>query len=95
MNDHRAIVDQYLKTEFPSASIMDDLDTERHGRWWSIKQGDTVMVFRVSQEFLAGGSEDVARLALAEFDVARALRESSGRAVILTDRLDYQPEEPA
>jgi hypothetical protein len=95
MNDHCAIVDQYLKAEFPGASIVDDHDTERHGHWWSITQGDAVMVFRVSQEFLAGGSEDVARLALTEFDVARALRECAGRAVILTDRLEYQPEEPA
>jgi hypothetical protein len=95
MNDHRAIVGQYLKTEFPGAFIMDDLDTERHGRCWSIKQGDAVMALHVSQEFLSGGSEDAARRALTEFDVARALRESAGRAVILTDRLQYQPEEPA
>ena len=95
MNDHRAIVDQYLKAEFPGASIADDHDSERHGHWWSITQGDAVMMIHVSQEFLTVGSEHAARGTLTDFDVARALRGSAGRAVILTDRLEYQPEEPA
>lgn len=95
MNDHRAIVDQYLKTEFPGAAIKDDHDPERHGHWWSIKLDEQIMVLRVSQEFLTGGSEDAARVILTDSAVARALRESAGRAVILTDRLEYQPEEPA
>jgi hypothetical protein len=95
MNDHRAIVDQYLKREFPYASFADDHDPEHHGHSWRIKQDDEIMVLRVSQEFLIGGSEQAARVTLTDFDVARALRESAGRAVILTDRLEYQPEEPA
>ena len=95
MNDHSAIVGQYLKAEFPGASIVDDHDRERHGHWWAITQGDAVMMIHVSQEFLTVGSEHAVRGTLTDFEVARALRESAGRAVILTDRLEYQPEEPA
>ena len=95
MDDHRAIVDQYLRAQFPGAAIRDDHDPERHGHWWSITLDEQIMMLRVSQEFLTGGSDDAARITLTDFDVARALRESAGRAVILTDRLDYQPEEPA
>ena len=95
MNDHRAIVDQYLRTQFPGASIKDDHDPERHGHWWSIKLDDKIMELRVSQEFLTGGSEDAARVTLTDFDVGRALRDSAGRVVILTDRLEYDAEKPA
>ena len=70
-------------------------DNERHGHWWSIKQGDAAMTSRLAG-VLTCGSAHVARGTLTDFDdVTRALRASAGRAVIPTDRLDYQPEEPA
>jgi len=34
-------------------------DNERHGHWWSIKQGDAAMRLHVSQKFLTCGSENV------------------------------------
>lgn len=96
MSDHSAIVDQYLKTEFPSASIMDDHDRERHGHLWSIKHNDTIMVLRVSQEFLTAQSEYEARTLLNNFNVAKTLRESAGPAVLLTrDGVAPIPEMPA
>jgi hypothetical protein len=95
MNDHRAIVDQYLRTEFPDASIVDHDDTGQRGRWWSIKHRGAVMVLRVTQEFLTAHAEDEAQAWLERLAPARALRESAGRVVVLSRHgLRYVPAIP-
>jgi hypothetical protein len=94
MSDHHTIVYHYLKTEFPGASIVDH--TEHQVRWWSIQQKNTVMVLRVSKEFLTAQSEHEARALLNTFNVAETLRGSAGRSVLLTcDKVAYVPETPA
>jgi hypothetical protein len=96
MSDHRALVEQYLGTEFPNASIMETPDRERfHGHCWSIQQGDRIMVLHVSQEFLTAQSEYEARAQLNNFNPAKALRGSAGRGVILSrNGVRYDPETP-
>lgn len=95
MTDHRALVDRYLRTEFPDASIVDHDDTGHRGRWWSITQHGTVMVLRVSPEFLTGQSEAEAQASLAHLNLARALRGSISRVVVLSRRgLKYVPDIP-
>jgi hypothetical protein len=94
VSDHRAIVDRYLGTEFPNAAIVDHDDPGR-GRWWSIEHCRTVMVLRVSQEFLTAQSEDEAQTSLERFNLARALRESANRVVVLARHgLRYVPAIP-
>ena len=95
MSDHRAIVDRYLQTEFPSASILDHDETGPRGRWWSIKHHGAVMVLRVSQEFLTARSEGEAQATLEHLNPARALRESAGRVVVLSSHgVRYVPAIP-
>ena len=54
------------------------------------------MVLRVSKEFLVYQSEQEARALLDNFNPARALRGSAGRAVVLSrEGLKYIPEMPA
>jgi hypothetical protein len=57
---------------------------DHEGSWWSVKHNGKIMVLRVSKEFLTQNSEDRARAALSNHDVAGALRASEGRTVILT-----------
>lgn len=84
MSDHRAIVDEYLQAAFPNASITNHDERGQHGRWWSINHRGGVMVLRVSHEFLTAHTVDEAQTTLERLDVARALRESAGRAVVLS-----------
>jgi hypothetical protein len=49
----------------------------------------------VSKKALTDDPEHAVHVRLKNLDVARALRSSAGRAVILTDRLAYHPEMPA
>jgi len=95
MSDHRAIVDEYLQAEFPGASITAHDETGPRGRWWSINHHGVVMVLRVSQEFLTGHGADEAQTTLERLNVARALRESAGRIVVLARHgLRYVPAIP-
>jgi hypothetical protein len=73
MDDHRAILDQYLRTRVPGAALKDDHDPERHGHRWSIKLDDQIMMLRVSQEFLTAGSEDAARVILTDLVLCELL----------------------
>ena len=94
MSDHRAVVDRYLEAEFPDASLVDH-DDPGHGRWWSIQHHRAVMVLRVSQQFLTERSEAEAQASLERLSLARALRESAGRVVVLSRRgLRYVPAIP-
>ena len=53
------------------------------------------MVLRVSQPFLTAPSEDEAQAMLERLDLARALRESAGRVVVLSRHgLRYVPAIP-
>jgi hypothetical protein len=95
MSDHRAVVDAYLDTAFPGAAVASHDERGSRGRWWSIGHRGAVMVLRVSAEFLTSPSEDEARATLARLDLARALRESAGRVVVLSRHgLRYVPAIP-
>ena len=94
MSDHRAIVGHYLRTAFPEASIADH-DDPGHGRLWSIQRHRALMGLRVSALFLTAPSEEEARAVLQRLDLARALRESAGRVVVLSRHgLRYVPAIP-
>jgi hypothetical protein len=96
MSDHRALVERYLTTLFPGAFITHGYDTERHGYFWSIKHNDTTMVLNVTREFLTAQTEREARAHLYNFNVARALLGSAGRAVLLSrEGISYSPQAPA
>jgi hypothetical protein len=95
MSDRRAIVDEYLATAFPDASITNHDERGHHGRWWSINHRGGVIVLRVSHEFLTAHAGDEAQTTLERLDVARALRESAGRVVVLSRHgLRYVPAIP-
>ncbi len=94
MNDHRAIVDAYLRSEFPNAAIKSGRYSEGRDRWWRIEQDGKIMRLHVSEEYLTEESEHAARVRLTNFDVAKALRGSIGRLVVLTDRPSYLPNMP-
>jgi hypothetical protein len=88
--------ERYLVTSLAGASIMHGYDTERHGYSWSISHNDTTMMLNVTREFLPAQTENEVRAHLRNFDVARALRGSAGRAVLLSrEGITFSPQTPA